>query len=57
MESTPNNMNAKSDVLQSDHHSTLTAEAITKAQQRHSREHKGDADKAVQQAAVKGKKK
>ncbi len=56
MENKPNN-NPKSDVLQSDHHSTLTPEQIAKAVQRHSREHKGDGDKAVQQAAVKGKKK
>ena len=31
MENTPNNNNPKNDVLQSDHHSALTAEAIAKA--------------------------
>jgi len=57
MENTPNNTNPKSDVLQSDHHSAMTAEQIAKAQLRHNREHKGDGDKAVQQEAAKGKKK
>ncbi|MDR3763874.1 MAG: hypothetical protein P4M01_07240 [Acidobacteriota bacterium] len=47
---------AGSDVLHSEHHSALSAEEIAKAVQRHNREHKGDAQKAVQQAATRGKK-
>jgi hypothetical protein len=44
-----------SDVLQSDHHSTLSAEAIAKALARHNREHKGD-QQQQQQAEAKAKK-
>jgi len=45
-----------SDVLHSEHHSTLTPEEIAKAVQRHNREHKGDAQKAMRQAKASGKK-
>lgn len=48
--------NLQSDVLHSEHHSSLSAEEIAKAVQRHNREHKGDANRAVQQAAAKNKK-
>jgi len=48
----------KDDVLRSEHHSTLSAEEIAKAVQRHNREHKGDAQKAsrARQTASRGKK-
>ncbi len=42
-----------SDVLQSDHHSTLSDEAIAKALARHNRDHKGEKkqDQAAQAQA------
>ncbi|HYU47637.1 MAG TPA: hypothetical protein VEK84_15855 [Terriglobales bacterium] len=46
----------KDDVLRSEHHSTLSAEEIAKAVQRHNREHKDDARKATRQATSRGKK-
>jgi len=45
----------KDDVLRSEHHSTLSAEEIAKAVQRHNREHKDDARKATRQATSRGK--
>jgi hypothetical protein len=50
-----NNTNPQNDVLHFENHSKLSAEDIAKAVQRHNREHKGDAQKAVQ-AKVSGKK-
>jgi hypothetical protein len=49
-------VNLKDDVLRSEHHSTLSAEEIAKAMQRHNREHKDDARKAARQATARGKK-
>ena len=46
----------QNDVLHFEHHNELSSEEIAKAVQRHNREHKGDAQKAVQQAVAKGKK-
>ncbi len=48
--------NLKDDVLRSEHHSTLSAEEIAKAVQRHNREHKNDSRKAARKATVRGKK-
>ena len=56
MENKQDSINLKSDVLRSEHHSTLSAEEIAKAVQRHNREHKDDARKALRQTAVRGKK-
>lgn len=56
MEDNSKKVNLHEDVLQSDHHSTLSAEAIAKALQRHKREHKGDADKAARKVVATVKK-
>lgn len=56
MENKQDNVNLKDDVLRSEHHSALSAEEIAKAVQRHNREHKGDAQKAVRQVPARGKK-
>lgn len=56
MENKNNPTNLPDDVLRSEHHSVLSAEAIAKAVQRHNREHKGDADKVARQAKAGGKK-
>ncbi len=56
MENKQGNTNVKDDVLRSEHHSTLSAEEIAKAVQRHNREHKDDARKAARQATARGKK-
>ncbi len=56
MENKQDNANLKNDVLHFEHHSTLSAEEIAKAVQRHNREHKGDALKAVRQTAARAKK-
>jgi len=53
--SMPEKTTTPSDVLQSDHHSTLSAEAIAKALARHNREHKGD-QQQQQEAQAKAKK-
>lgn len=56
MEDNATKLNLQDDVLHSDHHNALSAEAIAKAVQRHNREHKGDASKAVQQIKTAAKK-
>jgi hypothetical protein len=56
MENKEDNAKLQSDVLRSEHHSTLSAEEIAKAVQRHNREHKDDARKAARQATARGKK-
>ena len=56
MENKQGNINLKDDVLRSEHHSTLSAEEIAKAVQRHNREHKGDAQKVTRQITARGKK-
>jgi hypothetical protein len=56
MEDNSKKVNLQDDVLQSDHHSTLSAEAVAKALQRHNREHKGDADKAARKVVATAKK-
>jgi hypothetical protein len=56
VEDNSNSTNLQNDVLHFEHHSTLSAEDIAKAVQRHNREHKGDAQKAVRQAKMPGKK-
>ena len=56
MENKQDKTNLKNDVLRSEHHSTLSAEEIAKAVQRHNREHKDDARKAARQATARGKK-
>lgn len=56
MENKQDNTNLQSDVLRSEHHSTLSAEEIAKAVQRHNREHKNDSRKTARQAAARGKK-
>ncbi|MGC2209014.1 MAG: hypothetical protein WA532_02785 [Candidatus Korobacteraceae bacterium] len=57
MENKQSNANLKDDVLRSEHHSTLSAEEIAKAVQRHNREHKGDTqEKAARQVTARGKK-
>lgn len=56
MENKQDNTNLQNDVLHSEHHSTLSAEEIAKAVQRHNREHKDDARKAARQATARGKK-
>jgi phage-related minor tail protein len=56
MENKKDSAKLKDDVLRSEHHSTLSAEEIAKAVQRHNREHKGDAQKSTRQATVRGKK-
>jgi hypothetical protein len=57
MEDKQGNVNLKDDVLRSEHHSTLSAEEIAKAVQRHNREHKGDTQKkAAGQVTARGKK-
>jgi hypothetical protein len=56
MENKQGNANLKDDVLRSEHHSTLSAEEIAKAVQRHNREHKVDAQKATRQVSARGKK-
>lgn len=43
------------DVLQSDHHSSLSPEEVAKALARHNRDHKGD-EQQEQQAQAKAKK-
>jgi hypothetical protein len=53
MENKQDNANLKNDVLHSEHHSTLSAEEIAKAVQRHKREHKDDARKAARQTVRK----
>jgi hypothetical protein len=50
------NTNFQSDVLHSEHHSSLSAEEIAKAVQRHNRQHKDDAKKSSRQAKMSGKK-
>jgi hypothetical protein len=47
MDSNQNNSNIQNDVLHFENHSTLSAEAVAKAVQRHNREHKGGAQKPV----------
>jgi hypothetical protein len=56
MENNGNNANLQNDVLHFEHHSSLSAEAITKAVLRHNREHQGDSNKSVQQAKASEKK-
>jgi hypothetical protein len=56
MENKQGNANLKDDVLRSEHHSTLSAEEIAKAVQRHNREHKVGAQKATRQGSARGKK-
>jgi hypothetical protein len=51
MENKQQNTNLQNDVLHFEQHSTLSAEDVAKAVQRHNREHKGDAQKATQQAS------
>ncbi len=55
MENKQDNAKLKDDVLRSEHHSTLSAEEIAKAVQRHNREHKDDAGKAARKATARGK--
>ncbi len=57
MENKQANAVPQNDVLHFEQHNTLSSEEIAKAVQRHNREHKGDAQKAVQAAATRGKKK
>ena len=56
MENKQDSTNLKDDVLRSEQHSTLSAEEIAKAVQRHNREHKDDARKAARQATAPSKK-
>jgi hypothetical protein len=56
MEKKQETPNVQSDVLHFENHSTLSAQEIAKAVQRHNREHKGDAQKAAHKAAAQGKK-
>lgn len=56
MENNQDTANLQNDVLHFEHHSTISAEEIAKAVQRHNREHKGDAQKAARQASAHGKK-
>jgi hypothetical protein len=51
----PDKTPPSNDVLQSDHHSTLSSEEIAKALARHNREHKGD-QQQQQQVQAKAKK-
>lgn len=52
----PEKTDSPSDVLQSTHHNTLSAEEIAKALARHNREHKGDQQQQQQAKAKAGKK-
>jgi hypothetical protein len=56
MENNSNNTNLQDDVLHADHASRLSSDDIAKAVKRHNREHKGDSNKAVQQASAAAKK-
>ena len=56
MENKQDSTKLKDDVLRSEHHSTLSAEEIAKAVQRHNREHKDDPRKAARQATTPSKK-
>ena len=56
MDNKQDKANLQDDVLRFEHHSTLSAEEIAKAVQRHKREHKDDARKAARQATARGKK-
>jgi hypothetical protein len=53
--SMPEKTDSTSDVLQSDHHSTLSAEEVAKAVARHNREHKGDEQQKQQKQQAQGK--
>ena len=55
MENKQDNSKLQDDVLRFEHHSTLSAEEIAKAVQRHTREHKDDSRKAARQPAARGK--
>jgi hypothetical protein len=56
MENSEKNASIASDVLHFENHSTLSAEAVAKAVQRHNREHKGDAQAAQRALKISGKK-
>jgi hypothetical protein len=56
MQDKSNSTIPQDDVLHFEQHSTLSAEDIAKAVQRHNREHKGDAQKAARTAKPAGKK-
>jgi|GEM_PF-1155017 len=47
----PDKPSSNSDVLHSEHHSTLSAEEIAKAVARHQRDHKGDQQQQQQKQA------
>lgn len=53
---TASTANTASDVLHSEHHSSLTPEEIAKAIAHHKRHHTGDAQQAQQTAGKKNKK-
>jgi phage-related minor tail protein len=55
MENKQDNAKLQDDVLHFEQHSTLSAEEVAKAVQRHNRKHKEDSQKATQPATARSK--